>query len=181
MPPKKKATRKQDDDWEAEALGEESALADGGADAEQTQGVEEPNNLGGGGALLAAIKKNKQNKKKKGKSEEENSKVQDTDIDSNQPNGHLGPNGSTAGIQESKKTDANDVFADTDSQSKTAKNIAGKKTSPQTEADLPDGDAAGLKSKKEKEKEKKERDKQRKREQVFHHESYLWCLQQCPC
>ena len=71
MPPKKKNTKKANDDWEAD-LGDVSGSAAAAPPAESKDVPAEADpeeEFGGGGGLMAMMKK--RNKKKKGKAEEE--------------------------------------------------------------------------------------------------------------
>lgn len=179
MAPKKKGTKKGNDDWEAD-LGESAdPVARAAKDDEVNQNADEAldiqNNADGigGGGLLAALKKNKSRKQKKGKA------VNEDYLDGEAPPVADG----TDGIGEAER------IADKPPQEATANEIStplvpkplkggkGKQLNineapKQTLEDVlreedGSGDEGGtLKSKKEKEKEKKEREKQRKKELV---------------
>ena len=168
MPPKKKANKKADDDWEAD-LGESIDPTAAPPAAEDAPSPEDDDS-GGGGGLLAALKKNKKQKQKKGKA------VQDDYLEGEDPpgtngvDGHGEPDG-IAQIAQKAPEDANvdEIF---DDQVKKIKGGKGKQPrGPDTSfysAQVDQEDEGGsLKSKKEKEKGKKEREKQRKKEQVF--------------
>lgn len=173
MPPKKKGTKHQEEDWEAE-LGEaapgtespageepETPAEEGDGDGDGDGG--EAGGGGGSGGLLAALRKNKNKKAKKGKpvndfvggedaSQEANG---DADFSAKQP-------------EEGTFDDEEDVFAGAGKKVKKGGAKGGAFAAPAAEKsqdDKEDGDMR-VKSKKEKEKEKKEREKQRKREQV---------------
>ncbi|KAJ5308862.1 hypothetical protein PENANT_c013G11554 [Penicillium antarcticum] len=145
MAPKKKGSKRQEEDWEAD-LGESAPAAD--APAEEPQegaGEEEAAPVGG---LMAALRKNKAKKAKKGKQndfvEGEDAPAAGDDLASKQP--------------EEGNFDDDDVFA-------------GKKTKPikavpQPTSEEPESGEFRVKSKKEKEREKKEKEKQRKKEQA---------------
>ena len=171
MAPKKKANRKQDDDWENEALGEGSAPETGGGDVEESNKAEEPDTVGGGGALLAAIKKNKQNKKKKDKSENDTSIPRDPSLESNQLNGHavLTDGGKP---QNAEEVAADELFPEPSLNNEGVQKYTKKTDLSHTEGENLDGDATALKTKKEKDREKKDREKQRRKEQVSFQMSY---------
>jgi translation initiation factor 5B len=145
MAPKKKGSKRQEEDWEAD-LGESAPAADTPAEEPQEgAGDEEAAPVGG---LMAALRKNKAKKAKKGKQndfvEGEDAPAAGDDLASKQP--------------EEGNFDDDDVFA-------------GKKTKPikaipQPAAEEPESGEFRVKSKKEKEREKKEKEKQRKKEQV---------------
>ncbi|KAF7130957.1 hypothetical protein CNMCM5793_003892 [Aspergillus hiratsukae] len=151
MAPKKKGSKKQDDDWEAE-LGESIApVSEQPQEETPADGAPEEDGMSGG--LLAALRKNKNKKAKKGKpvndfvEGEDATEVAngDADFSSKQP--------------EEGTFDEEDVFAGKKSQ-KPAKATPPPPAEPEGEGEF------RVKSKKEKEREKKEREKQRKREQA---------------
>lgn len=167
MAPKKKAGKKQADDWEAD-LGEtpdpvaaatqeaKGAEADqdgelnGDANGEQT----------GGGGLLAALKKNKAKRAKKGKPFEETVEGEES---TNTEDAVSQVNLDEKAPEEGNLEDE-DVFAAPVKKGKGSKKHPDKPAEEEDEDEQDDG--GGLKSKKEKEREKKEREKQRKRENV---------------
>ena len=165
MAPKKKANRRQDDDWENEALGEGTTPETGGGDVGEPDKAEEPDAVGGGGALLAAIKKNKQNKKKKDKSANDASVPHDPSLENNQLNGHaeLTDRGKP---QSAEEVTADDLFPESSLNNEDVQTSTNKTDPSHTEVDNLDGDATALKTKKEKDREKKDREKQRRKEQV---------------
>jgi translation initiation factor 5B len=149
MPPKKKANKKADDDWEAE-LGESIAPASSDPDPAKT-GNEDEEPTAGGGGLMALMKKNKDKRKKKG-------------LDVDFVEGEDAPGADLAGKTPEEAT-MDDEFALPGKKGKGAK---GKQqpAKPATE-DAGDGDESGkVLTKAEKEKLKKEKEKQRKKEQV---------------
>ena len=169
MAPKKKGTKKADDDWEAEALGEALdpiALATQEAKAADVAKDEEDTVVGGGG-LIAAIKKSRQNKKKKGKIVEDDFPDGDDSLPVDGANGLTAPNGLDATSKAPEEATADDLFAAPATKGKAAKGGSNKKDAvSMPNGDESEGEGGGVKSKKEKEKEKREREKQRKREQV---------------
>lgn len=168
MAPKKKAGKKQQDDWEAD-LGEDPDTAATQAakegEAEQTQPAEE-NDAGdeiggGGGGLLATLRKTKDKRKKKGK-------VDNDFVDGEDPTGNGDDSGAVADTtskapEEATFDDDEDVFAGNAGK----KGKGGVKSIPEDDDDNDSvAGGGGMKSKKEKEKEKREREKARKKEQV---------------
>ncbi|KAJ9607326.1 eukaryotic translation initiation factor 5B [Cladophialophora chaetospira] len=168
MAPKKKAGKKQADDWEND-LGETvDPIAQATEDAKKADANDdaaEEVNIGGGG-LLAALRKNKDKRAKKGKQN-----VNDF-VDGEDPDGTATPD-PAADIAAKAPTEAtfddedDDVFAgNANKKGKGGKKQPEKEESVVAEDDDGDADGGGVKSKKEKEREKKEREKQRKREQA---------------
>ncbi|PGH16827.1 translation initiation factor aIF-2 [Helicocarpus griseus UAMH5409] len=161
MAPKKKGSKKPQDDWEAE-LGETvpPANASPDADANNNDAADgaAANNDGNNddemaGGLLAALKKNRTKKAKKGKGGD-NDFVEGEDPTADGAAANKQP-------QEASFEDEDDVFAG----SATARQKAKEKAAALKKA-KDEEQSSGLKSKKEKEKEKKEREKQRKKEQA---------------
>ncbi|RMJ28900.1 Translation Initiation Factor [Aspergillus sp. HF37] len=159
MPPKKKGSKRQEEDWEAD-LGEAPPAAEPApAEDQDGQPAEDgEEDGGGGGGLLAALRKNKNKRAKKGKPvndfvEGEDGAAQDADGDAD----------FAAKAPEEGNLEDEDVFAAAAKKAPKGQKGGGKAAAPVKEE--PDGDTR-VKSKKEKEKEKKEREKQRKREQA---------------
>ena len=171
MAPKKKGTKKGNDDWASE-LGESvDPIAVAAQEAKETiasQDAPDDQPEAGGGGLLAALKKNKTKKQKKGKH------VDEDYLDGEDPQASNGINGHTEsdGIQDlaakvPEEANAEDFFDVQVTKVKGGKGKQGKARIEAKEDAAVDADEGGeLKSKKEKEKEKKEREKQRKKEQV---------------
>ena len=179
MAPKKKGTKKGNDDWEAD-LGESVDPATATKNDEVTPNADEApdqqNDVDGieGGGLLAALRKNKGRKQKKGKA------VNEDYLDGEDPTvadatNEIGEADNLA-AKEPQEATAEELF--TPPVSKSLKVGKGKQVTlneapKETLEDVPreedgSGDEGGLlKSKKEKEKEKKEREKQRKKEMVI--------------
>ncbi|KAF2136324.1 uncharacterized protein K452DRAFT_322514 [Aplosporella prunicola CBS 121167] len=169
MPPKKKGSKKnQQDDWEAE-LGEtidpiaaatEAAKQDE-ADADKAEDEE----VSGGGGLMAALRKNKGKRAKKGKIAEDFVEGEDPTADG--ASGTQTPQDAAVDFSskapEEATMDDEDVFAQPAKKGKGGK-AAQQKQQPKEEDE--DEDPGRMKTKKEKEKEKKEREKQRKKEQA---------------
>lgn len=173
MPPKKKANKKGNDDWESE-LGEVAdpiAAATQAAKAEEASKDDEDDDMVGGGGLMAALKKNKAKKKQKGKPVQEDYVDGEDPTDANGVNG-AGEAGGVEDLTAKAPTEAttDDLFAEPDKKGKSAKGKGGKAETKKVEeeGDGEVGEDEKVKSKKEKEKEKKEREKQRKKEQVRH-------------
>jgi hypothetical protein len=145
MAPKKKGSKKQEQDWEAD-LGEAAPATDAPAEQPQEEGNEEEAPVGG---LMAALRKNKAKKAKKGKV---NDFVEGEDAEVADPLANKQP--------EEGNFDEDDVFA-----GKAAKPIKEVKQVAKPAAEEPEGEFR-VKTKKEKEREKKEKEKQRKKEQV---------------
>ena len=170
MPPKKKANKKGDDDWEAE-LGETpdpiAAAVQEAKEAETTKDAEDES--AGGGGLLAALKKNKSKKQKKGKFVQEDYVEGEDPTEVNGNSHHDEPN-VLDNLEAKAPTEAttDDLFAQPATKAKGPKGKQGKADNKEVEAIGEDsgGEGISMKSKKEKEKEKKEREKQRKKEQV---------------
>ncbi|KAL8955102.1 MAG: hypothetical protein Q9183_006791, partial [Haloplaca sp. 2 TL-2023] len=171
MPPKKKANKKGNDDWEAD-LGETvdpiAAATQEAKDADAAQDVAD-DDAGAGGGLLAALKKNKKQKQKKGKAVQEDyvEGEDPPDVDGATAIGE--PNGVDGfATKAPEEANADDLFdAQPTTKAKAGKGKPGKPEPVSKDGDEDSGaEGGGLKSKKEKEKEKKEREKQRKKEQV---------------
>ena len=170
MPPKKKASKKGNDEWEAE-LGETpdpiAAAVQEPKEADTAKDAEDE--VAGGGGLLAALKKNKSKKQKKGKFVQEDYVDGEDPTNVNGEGDHDGPNNvDTLEVKAPVEATAEDLVAQPITKAKGSKGKQGKLDTRDVEAD---GDGSGgegmsMKSKKEKEKEKKEREKQRKKEQV---------------
>ncbi len=166
MAPKKKGSKKQADDWEAD-LGETiDPIAQAAADAqkeEADQNGDADGEVNGGGGLLAALRKNKEKRAKKGKPVI-NDFVEGEDADSAAPTPPTADLDSKAPTEATFDDNEEDVFA-----SNVKKGKGSKKQQGSAAADEDDADEGGaVKSKKEKEREKREREKQRKKEQVSH-------------
>lgn len=179
MAPKKKGTKKGNDDWEAD-LGESvepatAATKDDEVALNADKAPDKQNDIDGigGGGLLAALKKNKSRKQKKGKA------VNEDYLDGEDPPvadglDEIGEAENLA-AKEPQEATAEEFF--TPPVSKSLKGGKGKQVTlheapKETQEDVPreegSGDEGGtVKSKKEKEKEKKEREKQRKKEMVI--------------
>lgn len=165
MAPKKKGSKKQQDDWEAE-LGETIPAAttpDAAADENDNDANDNKNEEDGmSGGLLAALKKNRSKKAKRGKGADNDfvegeDPITDAaaavvDDESKQPQ------------EASFEGDEDDVFSGNAATRQRAKEKAAAMKEKAKEAAEEEG--GRVKSKKEKEKEKKEREKQRKKEQV---------------
>ncbi|OAX78465.1 translation initiation factor aIF-2 [Emergomyces africanus] len=168
MAPKKKGSKKQQEDWEAE-LGEtipaatatapDAAADDENKDDTSNDAKESNDNKneedGMSGGLLAALKKNRSKKAKRGKGAD-NDFVEGEDPmaamdESKQPQ------------EASFEDDEEDVFSGNAATRQRAKEKAAAMKEKAKEAEEEGG---RVKSKKEKEKEKKEREKQRKKEQA---------------
>ena len=153
MPPKKKANKKANDDWEAE-LGESAAPQPAAGEPKPEEAAPEdeaPTN-----DLMAAIQRRRKNKKNKAENqdfvegEDPTADTQTTDLASKAP--------------EEANFDDEDVFAGNYGKKK-GKAAAETKEEPKEEEKADDG-AGRVKTKAEKEKEKKEKEKQRKKELV---------------
>lgn len=180
MAPKKKGTKKGNDDWEAD-LGEpaDSAAVATKNDEVTLNADEAPDKQNdadgfGGGGLLAALKKNRSRKQKKGKAVNEDYLDGEDSPAADSIDG-IGKAENLAAEAPQEAT-AEELF--TPPISKPLKGGKGKQVKTneapkETPEDVPreedgSGDEGGtLKSKKEKEKEKKEREKQRKKELVI--------------
>lgn len=180
MAPKKKGTKKGNDDWEAD-LGEsvDPATAATKNDEVTPNADEAPDKQNdvdgiGGGGLLAALKKNKSRKQKKGKA------VSEDYLDGEDPPiaDGIDGTGEAENLAAKKPQEATAEEVPTPPVSKSLKSDKGKQTTfseapKETLEDVPrEEDGSGyeggtVKSKKEKEKEKKEREKQRKKEMVI--------------
>lgn len=173
MAPKKKGSKKQQDDWEAD-LGEsidpiaqaEQAAQNGEADQTKPAAEDDANGDAAPGGLLAALRKNKNKRQKKGKADNDFVEGEDPAADDSKPAEEI-PDLSAKAPEEG-------TFDDEDEYGLPGKKgKGGKKSAAQAlrDDDSDDNDSVasgttGVKSKKEKEKEKKEREKQRKKEQV---------------
>ncbi|KAL1957452.1 hypothetical protein VTO42DRAFT_6020 [Malbranchea cinnamomea] len=152
MPPKKKGSKKQQDDWEAELgesitpVNEASSPANGDPDG-AAAAPDDDDEFGGG--LLAAVRKNKAKKGKKAKLGN-NDFVEGEDLTAKQP-------------EEGTFDDEDDVFSGKKAAANAKAAAAAKKLQQQQEEEEA---SVRVKSKKEKEREKKEREKQRKKEQA---------------
>lgn len=173
MPPKKKANKKGNDDWEAE-LGETPdpiAAATQAAKAEEASKDDEADEMLGGGGLMAALKKNKAKKKQKGKVVQEDYVEGGDPTEANGVNGHDDVEAvEDLTAKAPMEATEDDLFAELDKKGKGGKGKGGKVEAKKVEDDGDGelGEDGKLKSKKEKEKEKKEREKQRKKEQVWY-------------
>ena len=171
MAPKKKGSKKGNDDWETE-LGESpdpiAAAAQEAKEKDVAKEEVEEDSAGGGGGLLAALKKNKKIKKAKGKHVEEDFVEGEDPPITDDVNGHTEADviPDLANKRGPEEATADDLFAAAPAKGKGGKSKPGKQDEPTKEDADEDGEGGGLKSKKEKEKEKKEREKQRKKEQV---------------
>lgn len=180
MAPKKKGTKKGNDDWEAD-LGESADPAAAATkDDEGTQNADkapdkqnDADGIGGGG-LLAALKKNKSRKQKKGKA------VNEDYLDGEDPPAadSIDGTGETENFaaKAPQEATADELLTPTISkplQGGKGKQVKINEAPGGTPEDVPNeedgsGDGGGtVKSKKEKDKEKKEREKQRKKELVI--------------
>ncbi|EER41834.1 eukaryotic translation initiation factor 5B [Histoplasma capsulatum var. duboisii H88] len=166
MPPKKKGSKKQQEDWEAE-LGEtippptstDAAANEDDKDAanDANDKREEDEEMSGG--LLAALKKNRSKKAKKGKGADNDF------VEGEDPMAAAAANDESKQPQEASfEGDEDDVFSGNAGARQRAKEKAEALKEKAKEAAEDEG--GRLKSKKEKEKEKKEREKQRKKEQA---------------
>lgn len=160
MAPKKKAGKKQADDWDAD-MGETvdpiaQATADAKKDADEAAADEEAN----AGGLMAALRKNRDKRAKKGKPVI-NDFVEGEDADGVATPPPTEDLAAKAPTEATFDDEADDVFA-----GNMKKGKGGKKQVEAPAEDGEDGDGGGVKSKKEKEREKKEREKQRKKEQA---------------
>ena len=153
MPPKKKGSKRQEEDWEAD-LGEAAPSSAPAESAPDNDGEDnEEGGEDGGGGLLAALRKNKNKKAKKGKPVNDFVEGEDA-ADAN------GDSDLAAKAPEEGTMDDEDVFA-----GKKAAKGKGAAAAKPVSKEAEEGEMR-VKSKKEKEKEKKEREKQRKKEQV---------------
>ncbi|PGG99197.1 translation initiation factor aIF-2 [Blastomyces parvus] len=166
MAPKKKGSKKQQEDWEAE-LGEtippttgtdDAATGEDGNDAANNANDNNNNDDDGmSGGLLATLKKNRNKKAKKGKGGDNDF------VEGEDPTAAAAAAESKQPQEASFEDDEDDVFSGTAAARQRAKDKAAAMKEKAKEAEEEGGK---LKSKKEKEKEKKEREKQRKREQA---------------
>ncbi|KAF7560782.1 hypothetical protein G7046_g3375 [Stylonectria norvegica] len=149
MPPKKKGSKKAQDDWEAD-LGESIAPpAPADAAATEANGDDEEAS-GGGGGLMAMLRKNKERRKKKGivDEEPEEEPVVEDDLAAKAP----------------EEANIEDEFALPEKKGKGGKN---KQAPKKDDAAEETGEGGRVLTKAEKEKAKKEREKQRKKEQAL--------------
>lgn len=160
MAPKKKAGKKQADDWETE-LGESvDPIAQATEEAkkadQESQNDGESNDVPAGG-LLAALRKNKDKRAKRGKP------AANDFVEGDDPETAASPATDLAAKAPTEATfdDEDDIFAGPIKKGKPGKKEPEKVVEAKNEEE-----EGGLKSKKEKEKEKKEREKARKKEQV---------------
>ncbi|KAG6240456.1 hypothetical protein E4U25_007950 [Claviceps purpurea] len=156
MPPKKKGSKKAQDDWEAD-LGEtippasETAAGTDNADPEAS----EDRDSSGGGGLMAMLRKNKERRKKKGLADDES-------VDGEEASGSIPPQDLSSKAPQEASLD--DEFALPEKKGKGAKaKTAAKKDDA---ADGDEGESGKILTKSEKEKLRKEREKQRKKEQA---------------
>lgn len=157
MPPKKKANKKANDDWEADLGDTVNPVAT--APKEEEPKVEVPDDDLFGGGLMASI----QRRGKKAKKSQQQDFVQGEDPTTDGPNGHGEPAADLAAKAPQEATmDDEDIF------SAPVKKGKGKpaKLEKAEEPQEPEEDEAGgkVKTKAQKEKEKKEKEKQRKKE-----------------
>ena len=163
MAPKKKGSKKVQEDWESE-LGETiDPIKQAEQEAKAAEAAQEEDENAMGGGLMAALKKNRIRKKARGVVVEEDGE------------GEEGDAGVAAEVdlaskapQEATFDDEEDVFAAPSKKGKRDK-VTQKQQQQQVNDDEDEDDEEGVgrvKTKKEKEKEKKEREKQRKKEQV---------------
>ncbi|KAK2741272.1 hypothetical protein FQN55_008369 [Onygenales sp. PD_40] len=171
MAPKKKGSKKQQEDWEAE-LGEDvpSATAtpptEENANGNENADANNDDADGMGGGLLAALKKNKTRKAKKGKP------VDNDFVEGEDPSAGAAAAGKEP-LEGGFEADEDDVFAGNGGKkiqpaaaAAPVKGGKGAKDQKQLKGDEEEGEGGRMKTKKEKEKEKKEREKQRKKEQA---------------
>lgn len=157
MPPKKKANKKAQEDWEAD-LGESVAppaneLATENANGDKENG-EDDAAAGGGGGLMAQLRKRKEKRKNKGLPEDD-----------------ISPGDDTAGTEPadgaiSKAAEEANLDVEFALPQKTGKGPKGKHATKEPEPEEDGGETGRMLTKAEKEKLKKEREKQRKKEQV---------------
>lgn len=157
MPPKKKANKKTNDDWEAD-LGD-PVIPVATAPKEEEPKAEVPDDDPFGGGLMASI----QRRGKKAKKNQQQDFVQGEDPTADGLNGHAEPAADLAAkAPQEAMMDDEDVF------SAPVKKGKGKpaKLEKVEESQEPEDDEAGgkVKTKAQKEKEKKEKEKQRKKE-----------------
>jgi translation initiation factor 5B len=156
MAPKKKGSKKANDDWEAE-LGE--SIAPPGAAPDSTNG--DAADDGPAGGLMGLMRKNKEKRKKKGITEDF---VQGEDAPgAEQPASEPLPDLAAKAPEEAAM---DDEFALPEKKGK-GKQQAARPEPPKDDDETPAGEDSGrVLTKAEKEKLKKEREKQRKKEQV---------------
>ncbi|KAF2089690.1 hypothetical protein K490DRAFT_55270 [Saccharata proteae CBS 121410] len=171
MPPKKKGSKKnQNDDWEAE-LGETVdpiAQATEQAKAEEdAKDAAEDGEAAGGGGLLAALRKNKGKRAKKGKVMEDFVEGEDPPADGDASPAPEPVDLASKAPEEATLDDEEDVFSAPAKKGKGGKQAPAKQEKPaDDESDEETGAGGRVLTKKEKEKLKKEREKQRKKEQA---------------
>jgi translation initiation factor 5B len=172
MAPKKKGSKKGNDDWEAE-LGESIAVpapaADPAAGAQDTNDAEETG--AGGGGLMGLMRKKKEKRKQKGLSEDF---VEGEDPPSAVPASEPAQDPTMKAPEEAN---LDDEFALPEKKGKAGKGkqaqpVAAAKATPGAapagadDGDQEEADGGRVLTKAEKERLKKEKDKQRKKEQV---------------
>lgn len=158
MPPKKKANKKTNDDWEAD-LGD-PVIPIATAPKEEEPKAEVPDDDPFGGGLMASI----QRRGKKAKKNQQQDFVQGEDPTADGLNGHAEPAADLAA-----KAPQEAIMDDEDVFSAPVKKGKGKPAKLEAEeSQEPEDDEAGgkVKTKAQKEKEKKEKEKQRKKELV---------------
>jgi len=167
MAPKKKGSKKAQDDWESE-LGESiDPIKQATQDAKAAEATKEEEENGMGGGLVAALKKNRNRKKARGI-------VVDEDVEGEETGeGEAGTKAEVVDLESKAPQEA--TFEDEEEDmfgggGKKGKGGKGAQKQQQQAKDEDEGEEDGVgkvKTKKEKEKEKKEREKQRKKEQVW--------------
>lgn len=167
MAPKKKGNKREEDDWEPEALkaSEEAVPLE-----DKAQETEDQSNVSEGAGLMAAIRKNKAKKKAKGKH-----------VDEDWVQGEDPPvaNGASEGISQARigtqsadtriaASKPNDETLAVRNKGKAPQISVGGKTAAPKDVDQGDNadDAGAMKTASQKAKEKKEREKARKKEQA---------------
>ncbi|KAG6041665.1 hypothetical protein E4U41_002939 [Claviceps citrina] len=157
MPPKKKGSKKAQDDWEAD-LGETIPPADetvAGANKDASEANGDDDAASGGGGLMAMLRKNKERRKKKGLADDD--PIEEETVPSS-----AAPEDLTSKAPQEATLD--DEFALPEKKGKGGK---GKAAAKKDDVENGDRDESGkILTKAEKEKLKKEREKQRKREQA---------------
>ncbi|PSK36126.1 translation initiation factor aIF-2 [Elsinoe australis] len=161
MPPKKKGSKKQQDDWEAD-LGETiDPIAQAAQEAKDAEDKDAEEESGGGGGLLATLKRNRAKKGKKGAKQEDFVEGEDPAKEGEDAEPQQVDLAAKAPVEANMDED---VFGQPMKKGKGGK---GKQEEKEEGEDEDEGEAGGrVKSKKEKEREKKEREKQRKKEQA---------------
>jgi translation initiation factor 5B len=160
MPPKKKANKKANDDWEADLGDTVNPVAT--APKEEEPKVEVPDDDPFGGGLMASI----QRRGKKAKKNQQQDFVQGEDPTADEPNGHTEPAADLAAKAPQEATmDDEDIFSAPVKKGKGKPAKLEKAEEPQ-EPEEEDEAGGKVKTKAQKEKEKKEKEKQRKKELV---------------